>query len=135
MLSHHRLVLIDFGSAWSDDLEEIGIDPDTDKNRHCGTEGYYDPEIFHKDHINPMLIDVFSIGILLLEMLTKTHYDDPKSWTEQIMQSHGQLYQILHETSGNADMIIPFVHGIFTCLQNPWTMETVAHELTNLCSK
>ena len=82
MMNEYTVILADFG---------ISLSLFEKRDYRCGTDGFIAPEI-NKKRVNTndytAAIDVFSLGIIFLEILTKNIYKNPNATIQQMISLH-----------------------------------------------
>ena len=72
--AHNNAKLSDFGFAREVDLKNMS-------NTHCGTEPYFCPELVEKKTYNPLMADIWAMGVMLFAMINGKfpfHFKDLK---------------------------------------------------------
>ena len=80
------LVLIDFGLAFDKDKGS--------PNRVCGTRGYAAPELFFGLVVTTQALDIFSLGVVLMEMHTNEYKEDGYLWNDGVEGDTSQSREV-----------------------------------------
>ncbi|CAI5936234.1 unnamed protein product, partial [Closterium sp. NIES-64] len=117
---------------------------DADATRVAGTPGYVDPD-YNRTHVITVKSDVFSFGIVLLQLLSgKSPHVDPKTHIRQWAMKLVEAYEVdeLKDSKMppvSEEAIVDFADLALDCIKSPGTrrptMKDVAYRLSALIAK